>query len=238
VQFKSPLPNQTKEIYSLLLKKGALNAEQIGKELHIFPHAVYRSIDQLKSLGCIHQIGQRPAMFEAQPVTESVETFSLLQREWFLKAFLANQNGNNSFEEQVTISFIESREAMFEKAIDDLENVKREINFLASGDEIPAEIMLAQTNALKRGVVIRSLFQKRTKENESFLQARKQMGEMIRIYKPVNVRIFLFDQKVTYVMSYDSSNYIKSMGIRFEYAPLGQLMHALFMQYWEKGKEL
>ncbi len=66
----------------------------------------------------------------------------------------------------------------------------------------------------------------------------QKLGEQIRICKPVNARIFLFDRRVVYVMSYDPNNYIKSIGIRFEYAPLGQMMHGLFMQYWEKGEEL
>jgi len=236
---KSPLPNQTKDIYSLLLKKGALSAEQIGKELNIFPHAVYRSVDQLKSLGCVDQVGRRPALFQAQPVTDSVETFALMQREWFLKAFLNSQKDKNGFSTgELQTSFIESREDMFEKFLPDFENVKEELDLLISGDEIPAEIMLAQKRLLDRGVVIRSLFQNRTEKNEKFLQARKRMGEQVRIYKPINLRIMLFDRKIAYVMSYDPTNYIKSTGIRFEYAPLGQLMHGLFMQYWEKGKEL
>src|SRR5258708_4901143 len=113
---KAPLPNQTKDIYSLLLRKGPLNAEQIGKELKIFPHAVYRSTDQLRSLGCVNQVGNRPALFEAQPVNESVETFSLLQREWFLNAFLYSQQDKNGFSNgNLQTSFIESREDMFER---------------------------------------------------------------------------------------------------------------------------
>lgn len=236
---KSPLPNQTKDIYSLLLKKGALSAEQIGKELNIFPHAVYRSVDQLKSLGCIDQIGKRPAIFQAQPVTDSVETFALMQREWFLKAFLTSQRSLGSFSSgELQTSFIESREDMFEKMQPDYAAVKEELNLLISGDEVPAEVILAQKKLLERGVLIRSLFQNRTKENEQFLFARKRMGEKVRVYKPINLRIMLFDRKIAYVMSYDPQNYIKSTGIRFEYAPLGKLMHGLFMQYWEKGKEL
>ncbi len=236
---KSPLPNQTKDIYSLLLKKGALSAEQIGKELNIFPHAVYRSVDQLKSMGCVDQIGKRPALFQAQPVSDSVETFALMQREWFLKAFLTSQNNSGNFSSgELQTSFIESREDMFEKMLPDFAKVEKELNLLVSGDEVPAEVILAQKKLLDKGVVIRSLFQNRTHENEKFLQARRNMGEQVRVYKPVNLRIMLFDRKIAYVMSYDPNNYIKSTGIRFEYAPLGQLMHGLFMQYWEKGKEL
>ena len=236
---KSPLPNQTKDIYSLLLKKGPLSAEQIGKELNIFPHAVYRSVGQLKSLGCINQVGNRPALFEAQPVSESVEVFSLLQREWFLKAFLTSQKSKQgSALDELQISFIESREDMFDKFLPDFDTVEEELDLLISGDEIPAEVMFAQKKLIEKGVLIRSHFQNKTKKNESFLQARKRMGEEVRVYKPLNTRIMIFDKKIAYIMSYDPHNYIKSTGIRFEYPPLAQLMHGLFMQYWEKGKEL
>lgn len=238
MQFKSPLPKQTKNIYSLLLKGGILSAEKIGKELKIFPHAVYRSINQLKALGCVNQTGKHPAFYEAQSIDDSIETFTLLQREWFLNEFTKNaKNKNKSSKEQLNISFIESREMLFEKALSDIDNAKEEMENLASGDELPAEIMLAQKNALERGVNIRTLFQKKNKENESFIRARTKMGEQIRIYKNVNVRIVIFDRKIVYFMSYDPANYIKSTGIRFEYAPMGQLIHNLFEQYWEKGIE-
>lgn len=236
---KTPLPKQTMDIYSLLLKRGALNAEQIGKELQIFPQAVYRSIEQLKAMGCVSRQDGYPARFGAVPIAESVETFSLLQREWFLKAFIASHNNKDAYAgRDPTMSFIESREMMFEKMLPDFENVKEEVNLLISGDEAPAEVMLAQKNIIERGGRIRTLVQKRTKENESFLQARKQIGEWVRVHAPVNARLMLFDKKVAYVMSYDPNNYVKSMGIRFDYAPLAQLMNMLFLQYWEKGDEI
>jgi sugar-specific transcriptional regulator TrmB len=236
MQVKSPLPKQTMDIYSLLLEKGALNAEQIGKELKIFPHAVYRAIDQLKFFGCVNQQKKYPAVFMAQPVSESVETFALLQREWFLNAFIASQSKTGSASgKEPTISFIESREQMFEKMLPDLNSVKEELNLLISGDEAPAEIMLAQKNIVDRGGTVRTLVQKRNKENEHFLQARKKMGEHVRVHTLVNARLMLFDRKIAYVMSYDPNNFIKSTGIRFEYAPLAQLMTMVFLQYWEKG---
>lgn len=237
--FKSPLPNQTIDIYSLLLQKGPLNAEQISKELNIFPHAVYRSTDQLKSLGCVGQLGKHPALFEAQPVNESVETFTLLQREWFLKAFLANQKNEGEIKEgQLNLSFIESRINMQEKEINDLENAKDEVNLLVSGDELPAELMFALKKAIDRGVRIQEIVQKNSGENNSVLQARKKMGMHLRYHQPVNARLLVFDRKIVYFMSYEPGKFFESNGIRFEYAPIGQLMNALFMQYWEKGKEL
>lgn len=236
---KSPLPNQTRDIYTLLLKKGPLNAEQIGKELNIFPHAVYRSTDQLKSLGCVSQISTRPALFEAQPVHDSVETFSLLQREWFLKAFLAKHKKQDGFIEQdLQTSFIDSREGMFDRMVPDFETIKEELDLLISGDEAPAEIILAQKHFIERGGIIRTLAQKRNEQNEPFLKAHKQMGEQVRVIDLVKTRLMIFDRRIVYVMSYDPENIFKSVGIRFDYAPLGQLMHSLFMQYWEIGKEI
>jgi len=239
MQIKSPLPKQTKDIYSLLLRRGQLNAEQIGKELDIFPHAVYRSIDQLKSLGCVNQLGKHPAFFAAQPVNESVEIFTLLQREWFLRAFLESRKKNNAFDgEQLNITFIESREMMFEISVEDMEKTNKEFCLFISGDEKPAEVTLAQNNLIKRGVVIKTLAQRRDSENEQMLQSMKRAGEEVRIHPVVNARILIFDRHIVYVTSYDPTNHLKSTGIRFEYAPLGQLMHGLFMHYWEQGKEL
>ncbi len=233
---KPPLSKQTREIYSLLLKEGPLSAEEIGKKLNIFPNAVYRLTKQLLVLGCLIQSGSRPTIFHAISPTDSVETFSLIQKEWFLKTFLSNNSNNQS--NMPIISFIESREDMFEKAISDINNLKYEMNNLASGDELPAEIMLAQKNALDRGVKIRTLFQKRNENNEEFIKVRTKMGEEIRISETLNSRIVIFDKKIVYIMSYDPKNYIKSMGIRFEYEPFGQMMYDQFQKQWEKGLKL
>jgi hypothetical protein len=127
---------------------------------------------------------------------------------------------------------------MFEKMLSDFENLKEELSLLISGDEAPAEIMLAQKKFIERGGVIKTLVQKRNGENESFLQAHKRLGEQVRVLESVQARLMLFDRRIVYVMSYDPQNIVKSTGIRFEYAPLGQLMDTLFMQYWDKGQEL
>ncbi|MBP9797881.1 hypothetical protein KBC70_01915 [Candidatus Woesebacteria bacterium] len=239
MQLKSPLSKQTRNIYSLLLAKGPLSAVDIGNELSIFPHAVYRSTRQLESLGCIKQTGKHPALFQAIPINDSVETFAMMQRDLFLNTFLKGpMNKKNSLPTELNITFIESREMMFEKALADIQNAKDEMDNLASGDELPPEIMLAQKEALDRGVRICTLFQKRNEENESFIKARVNMGEQIRLSQPLNARIVIFDKRVVYIMSHDPSDYIRSMGIRFEYAPLGQLMFQQFLQYWEKGTEL
>jgi len=239
MQLKLSLSQQTGDIYKLLLAKGPLSAVQIGKQLRIFPHAVYRSTRHLEALGCINRIGSHPALFHALQVMDSVESFALLQRDLFLNSFLTNSHEKNiSLEKQLNISFIDSREMLFEKALSDINNVKEEMDNLASGDELPAEIMLAQKKALERGVAIRTLFQKRDEKNESFIKARIKMGEQIRISPSLNTRIVIFDKRVVYIMSYDPSNYIKSTGIRFEYAPFGQLMYQLFLQYWERGKDV
>ncbi len=239
MKLKLPLSKQTRNIYSLLLAKGPMSAVDIGKDLDIFPHAVYRSTRQLESLGCINQTGKHPALFQAIPINDSVETFAMVQRDLFLSTFLKSpMNKKTSLPEDLNITFIESREMMFEKALSDINNAKEEMDNLASGDELPAEIMLAQKEALDRGVIIRTLFQKRNEENESFIEARVKMGEQIRISELLNTRIVIFDKRIVYVMSYDPSDYIKSIGVRFEYAPIGQMMYQLFLQQWENGMKL
>lgn len=235
---KASLSKQAQSIYSLLLAKGPLSATQIATELSIFPQAVYRSTKQLQALGSISQIGKHPAIFQASPTNEAVEAFTLLQRDWFVSSFLQNVQSNPARASELNISFIESREMLFEKTFSDIENLQEEMDNLASGDELPAEIMLAQKNALDRGVTIRTLFQKRNEANESFIQARTKMGERMRISEAINTRIVIFDKRIVYIMSYDPANYVKSIGIRFEYAPIGQLMYQVFQQHWEKGIEV
>lgn len=238
MMLKSPLSNQTQAIYTLLLEQGVMNAEEISQKLHIFPQAVYRSINVLQSLGCINRLNDYPARFLPKPVSESVETFSLKQRDWFMKTFVNNIiNTQIKNPELLNISFIENRAVMFDKELADMQHTQKNCNLLISGDGAPAEVMLENKRMVERGVDLRMLVQKRNSENEQLLQSYKKIGIEVRVYKPVQSRIMIFDE-IVYFMSFDPENIQKSVGVRFVYAPIAQLMNTLFMHYWNQATEI
>ncbi len=227
-------------VYKLLLQDGSLTVQEIASKLRIFPHAIYRNVKQLETLGCICHSGKYPARYIAKQPLESVETFLCLYREWFLKTFntACSPNGRtfSGHIETPNIEFIESRSAMFGKAISDMQSVEKEIDLIISGDETPAEIMLENKRAIERGVSIKMLVQKRNKLNEALLCNWQRIGLEVRVCQPIHARISIYDSDTVYFMSYHPENIGSSTGIRFQYKPFARLMKSLFDKLWKTAE--
>ena len=67
---KQPSP-QAVEVYRLLEKHGAMSAKDIGKQLKIFPNAVYREVKQLLALGFVEEIFSYPVEVPGQTCRRS-----------------------------------------------------------------------------------------------------------------------------------------------------------------------
>lgn len=239
-----PVPSlspQTAAIYGQLLEHGPLTANEVASRMGTLPHAVYRSVKVLEELKCVYTEQGRPLRFVAKEPQNAVELYALMHREWFLRAFsphVVNTNGNNHDQSPMHMEFIGSRSEMFEKAIEDYKVTKSAINVIVSGHEVPADLMLEQKRAIERGVKVRMLVQVRDESNEHILQNWKRMGTEVRQTQLIRARIIIYDGHIVYFMSYDPKNMQQSIGIRFDYEPIGKVMSALFMRYWNIAKQV
>lgn len=231
------ISKRTASIYSLILARGPLTAREIGEALKIFSNAVYRSTKTLEYFGCVTRSGKHPTKFVATPPGEAIETYSLLLRESFLRVF-AEPHIQKHDRGMINVEFIQSRQTMFDKSAEDLRNTKKEAHLIVSGDEAPAEVMLEDKRAIERGVSIKMLVQKRNQSNEALLQNWKRIGIEVRLTPPLNARILIHDERIVYFMSYDSKNIRASIGIRFEYEPLGRLINTIFLERWRTAERL
>lgn len=233
---KSPSPQAT-EIYSLLQNKGAISAKEIGRQLKIFPNAVYRAVRQLLDLGFVEEIYSYPIKFQAKHPSDALELYLGATRQSFGTAFGLQKNQPH-IHKLLPLTFLQNRNQLLKMTAKDTQTAKSEINLIASGLEVPAETILANQRAVERGVKVRILVQNPKEIREEKLRSWEKAGVEVRRYPSIEARIFIFDHKVVYFTSYDSKNIQQALGMRFDYAPYAAMMDELFEQRWKLGKEI
>lgn len=227
---------QSNEIYRLLLSKHQLTAKEIGKELHIFPNTVYRSVKQLIETGFVQEVDTYPVTYEAKPAHEAMELYSLS---------LLNQmpvssrtTKSNQLTGMLDITFIKNRENLIENTDRDIKTAKRTVDFLISGHEVPAETMLVYKNAIDRGVSIRAITQSLNDTNEQMFENWKRIGIQVKYYPNMEARIFIIDKEIVCFTSYNPQRKEEAIGIRFAYKPYAKIMDELFALRWQLAKSI
>lgn len=235
------LPPQAIAIYRLLLAGKVLSAREIGKSLGIFPHGAYRAIKVLMLLGCVEKVGKLPIRFKAKSVSESLDIYLLVHRQWFEKNFSGYEKREEEKRESkkvLDIVFIQDRQSLMERSTRDLEYVNEEVCLLISGHEAPAETMLQHKRALERGVTVKILVQHFTPKNMEMLWNWQRMGIQVRLGPTTGARVFIFDSRVVYIASYNLKQESEAIGVRFNYGPIARLMRGVFIKQWGMAKEL
>ncbi|MBI4049225.1 MAG: hypothetical protein HY395_00180 [Candidatus Doudnabacteria bacterium] len=228
------IPPQSIKIYSFLEDGKSRTAKDIGKQLNIFPNAVYRAIRQLLELGFVRELEGYPIKYQAKSATDAMELYSLIMKQNFQDAF--NAKNTHSNEKGLNMSFITTRKELLEQTKRDAEHTKNTFDHIVSGHEIPADSILAYKKSLERGVKIRIIVHQMPQKQ--MIESWKRMGVEIRYYPDIQGRIFIFDKRIIYFTSYNPKKKQEAIGMRFEYPPFALLMDELFEQKWKLGKTL
>ena len=223
------IPPQSIRVFNTI-KKSPKTAKEIGRLLNVLPNAVYRAVKPLQDLGLVEERGY-PVKFIAKPETSAIEIYSQAMKQNFFEIFgeLSQSPALN-----LQINFIHTRKEMLELYNKDIVLAKKFCNIIISGHEIPAQTMLANKQAMDKGVPIRILVQ--TLDYPEMLNNWKRIGHEIRYYPKVNARIVTIDENIVYFASYDPKDNKKAIGVRFVYPPYARLMDELFEQRWTKAK--
>lgn len=232
-----PFSPQSIAVYRLLLKHHRLSAKEISKRLNILPQAVYRAIQPFEVNGLVKKISEYPIKFELTPPS-SFELFFQIYRQTFLKE-IGNVQGlfptNPAIDELLDILFIPNRESLLKNELTDLKNTQQSAHLISSGLEAPAEIVYEIKKAVDRRVDVKVLVQQVGNYNKEIFANLTRMGIKIKSTSFIKARIFLFDQKVCYLLSYNQASERKTIGIRLSHPPFAHLLEGLFWQQWEKG---
>jgi len=225
------IPPQSTKIYGFLEDGKPRTAKDIGKQLNIFPNAVYRAIKQLLELGFVQELQSYPIKYQAKSASDAMELYSLIMKQNFQDAF---RTKNTHSEKGLNMSFIATRKDLLEQTKKDAEHTKNTFDHIVSGHEIPADSILAYKKSLERGIKIRIIVHQIPQKQ--MVESWKLMGVEIRYYPNIQGRIFIFDKRIIYFTSYNPKKKQEAIGMRFEYAPFALLMDELFEQKWKIAK--
>lgn len=236
MKFLSP---QSRSLYKLLIRNEALNSKEIGGKLGILPHAVYRSIKPLISIGLVEKIKGYPARFKIATPSSAIDAYLLKTKENFLQSFFPKGiSSETQTNKELSISFIKDRPELLERSNQDMSQAKQEVEILVSGLEVPAETILEYKRACERGVKIRTLVQRLDETNREMLHNWRKIGIDVRYFPLLEARIIIFDSEIVYITSYNPEIKDESIGIRFNYPPIAKLMKELFEIRWATSKEI
>ena len=229
---KKTLSPQSAKVYSLLLKHPSLSAKEIGQKIGIVPNTIYRDIKALMELGLVREIHQYPIKYQVKPANEAISLFSSIIQQNFRDVF----GLDNKTSDKIRITFFQTRKEFIKLVEKDNYRAKKQINFIVSGHEIPAETILSNKKALDRGIRIRRLIQGWDSARKTMIKNWEKLGIEVRQIPNMDMRIVTYDSEVAYFSSYNLKQHSEAIGVRFDYPPLAALMDQLFEQKWQQGK--
>lgn len=231
------LSPQAVAVYKQLNKGLVLNAQEIAARLDILPNAVYRVTGNLIKAGVIEEVSGYPKRYKALPVQLAMSTYLQAAAQSFrhelLNDVLSPQINNGP-----TITLIKNRADALARSNADARAAKESINFIVSGFEVPDSTVLAFRKAGAIGVPIRAIVQHKPGTIKDRLEKWQEIGAEVKYLPDISMRLFIFDQSITYLLSYDATNKNSAFGVRFDYEPLALQMNLLFEQNWQKAKPL
>lgn len=233
------LTNQEIETYSVLLKHGDLNAQEIAQKLVIYPNAVYRTANKLKEFGLITILGKYPTLFRAispqtsipplvekkinklQEVTTNIGTIPLLQ---------------NSNIKPTNVDLIYGQNSIFEEGAKLLDSTNKEMLVISIGEPISPELLLSVRNAIKRGVSIKMIVHKNDVENKTVLENLKNNGYKIKHYPGWGFHVAVYDKEKSLLIINNPDNTEERVAILTRSTGLSKALADYFNFIWQKAK--
>jgi sugar-specific transcriptional regulator TrmB len=208
-------------------------AKELYSYTKLYPQAIYRSLRNLKNQGYLTEFGSHPVKYRMND----------------LGAYLKNQENNFvdtvgmlssalSFDNELSITHIEGREEIWESFRKDEIKATTSIKLLILGtSSIPPEKMLANKQAVDRGVKLKILVQEQNADRGKF-SSWKQMSFEVRKTESLKCQFLLIDDNISYIVLFDKKDSNNRFAIRFTNSSLGKVFNNLFDQQWKHSGKI
>lgn len=238
-------PLSQKLYQTLLQSKKPLTAINLAAKLDVLPNTIYRLAEPLLKMGLITKSKNYPHQFTTKPIEEGLALFLLQQNSWFSQTF-SQLNSKIDQEkqkeipqhQQISFSFIQSRDELMKLSENEVSKTTTSVDLLRSGHEIPADLMLALIESIKRGVQIRMLIQDYSDENCNQVANWQKNGILVRKTPLRHIRLMIYDHDIVYFMSYKHTDSGKDIGMKITYPPFAIILFQLFEQWWDQAEKI
>ena len=235
------LTKQEAEIYKYLLKENMATAKTISEFLRIPVQAVYRSCHNLNRLGFLGEQKLRPVEFIVVPKKLSVPSYVKSREKKFesiTREILLQQSQRKEKVNPTKVTMVFGEKEMFESSIKAFTRAKGEILVVSIGQELPEELLLAQRNAVFRGVQSRMIAHKHDKTNTHILESFKKNGIEVRHFPDRGFHLVIVDGRYCLVAANNPKNTKERVGIEFYSEALSGAMRDYFYIVWGKSKPI
>lgn len=185
-------------VYALLCSRGSQTALDLSKSCSILPNAVYRLIQGLAKKGFVVSLPTRPAKFQAIPAQIAVEAYATAKMQTVERAKSEAVAASTAPEHDIPhtrIDIVTGRQAMFDTFVKLAKSARKEILVISIGEPVPDEVKITNYDAVSRGVSVKLMFHRYTKDNEQLLKSWVRMGAQVRYYPDWGYHMTIIDRK-------------------------------------------
>ncbi len=214
-----------------------VSATTIARKLNTFPVTIYRSLTPLLESGIIERLPTYPATYRINNPHLALQKFLHTQTVWFQEQY--GQALSAPITSPLAINFLQGRIALLESGIQDMHSLQQSLKVMVSGHEIPAEMMLGYQQTAQKGISIQIIIQQHDATNQQLINSWKNLGIKVKKLPSQQLRLALYDQNISYIMSYkNSAPANEELGVRFVYPPLNAFLSNLFDDKWKIAENL
>lgn len=182
------------EVYEMLLLVGSLPADQIAIGLDCSRHAVYRIVNDLvKHRFAVIRKGW-PRIYEAVPL--SVALYQVEQTNRAEQATLQATMLGAALQSSSTpeIGLLSGRQALYDRYVVEAQKAETEILVFAIGIAYSAILQDVQEEVCRKGVEVRHIVQRYTRENYHIIKKWQRLGVKMRHHPaPLGFHLMVFD---------------------------------------------
>lgn len=227
-------------IYEILLKEGSLDAKSLAKIAGVLPNALYRLLAKLQNKGLITASGRHstfyypisPAFALDAYVKEKVSELEIT------KEHLITQLSSIKSRDQTRIDLVRSAYEFFLTYAKLAREVNKEIAIISIGEQVPEEVLLANRDAIERGVVIRLIVHKSDKSNNDLLKSWKKMGLEVKHYPGWGFHLVVFDKKKSLLSVNSPERTNERLALLIYSKGLAKAHADYFSSVWKKAEEI
>jgi len=208
------------------------SARAIGSKLGILPNTVYRAVRPLLASGLLSVRPGHPEVFRRVEEAQAVDNATAWVRSELLGDLGLVEAGSTTVP-------VANRDELLEIATSQMSRAQREVGFIVSGLEVPAETILAYKHAVDRGVQVRALVQEQTATSAQMYRNWQAIGVQVRhLGQYLPARLFVIDRQMCVYTSYERARGWEAVGQRIESRPLAAMLAELFEQQWRQSTEI
>jgi sugar-specific transcriptional regulator TrmB len=237
---KIGLSKQEAKVYLVLLNNGSLNAKKLAKLLNIIPNSIYRLLIQLQNRKLITVSGKYPSIYKAISPSIALDVFTSNKVIEInsIKDVLIQSLTQPAKNDQSRIDIIHGQSEFFLNYSQFAGSAKSQILIISIGEEVSEEILLANRDAIAKGIKIWFIAHKHNENNHYLLLNWIKMGLEVKHFPDSGFHLVVFDKKISLLAVNNPDNTNDRTGLLIYNSGLSKALSDYFYSIWEKAEDV